>query len=630
MKFSFFKSIRVRIIILVIIMISIPFGILQYTNTALIYDKLQSKTIYTTEALSHSIATNVSEFIDGAYDVTRLLADNQEVISGTSIGESTLQHAVEMMPYFKLFYMQDQTGMQTIRSSGELANRSDRWWFQQILTTPESFVSDAYISVNNNELVTSIFIPVYENSRLHGILGADLSLASIQEATKQYLNQDISYIVMDSKGSVLTGSDYNKGEYINYIEGTRRTVVLDTDGNYSLDENGQILTTTENITLSSTMKTIIANALDKKSSSFQFQDEDKNIIVCSYEPIDLPGNSEPWTVIVFQKQTDQISIVLLVIIFAILIILCIGITFRQINQYLLKPVIKIQQDMEAISAGSLDVRIDLPPDNEIGNLAANINSMVSSLKHQQQRLHEDEKMAALGNLVAGVAHEINTPIGIGVTTSTYIQSINQKCRRALSEGTMTKGELLDYMNTLDESLNLLQFNLERGSDIIQSFKKIAVDQTSDTIEEFQVKSYLNGIALSLVHEYKNSGHSLEIHCDDDLTMHSYPGAFAQILTNLIMNSLTHAFHHTEHGMMTIEAFRAEGSFTLLYKDNGCGVPPDKIGNLFSPFYTTNKEMGGSGLGLSIVYNLVTQKLNGTITATSEEGNGITFTIIVPD
>jgi len=625
----FMNSIRVRIIIAVILMISVPFVILQITNMVLIYDKLRQKTVYTTEALSRSIATNVSEFMNGAYDSSKLLSENDSVVLGNLRGAQILGNAVNQMPYFRQFYVQKSDGMQTIRSGGALANRSDRWWFRKAVAEKQPFVSGVYISVNENELVTSIFIPMLSHGELKGIFGADLTLDAIQKAAGQYWNKDISYIIMDSNGSVLTSTDYQSGEYINYIDFTKRTVILDKNHHYTLDKDGQILTKVEKITLSPTMKQIITNALNKKTQSFQFKDSNNDIVVCAYQPIQLPGKSDPWSVIVFQKQTDHITNILLAVMFLVLISLSVFVTLRLINKSVLDPVLKIQQDMSKIAEGSLDVRIDIPQSNELGELASDIDKMVGSLKYHQQRLDEDEKMAALGNLVAGVAHEINTPLGIGVTTSTYMQKINNESRLALVEGRFSKKDLLSYMETMNDSLDMLQFNLERGSNIIQSFKRIAVDQTTEQMESFQVKQYIDGIVISLLHEYKNSGHTIDVLCSEELIIKSYPGVYAQILTNFIMNSLIHAFKDIENGKMIIEARRESDQFILVYSDNGCGISEETRKNLFTPFYTTNKKMGGSGLGLSIVYNLITKKLNGKITVDSGEGKGIRYVIKVP-
>ena len=628
MKIKFFNSIRVRIILTVILLISIPFGILQVSNFVLVYQKLEDKTVYTTEALSMSIATNMQEFIYGAYYQSLLLSENENIINGTGTGKTMLERVVKQSPYFMLIYIQDMTGQQSIRSEGKLANRADRWWFRKIKEDPQGFVSEAYVSVNEHLLVTSIFLPLFQGEELTGVYGSDLTLKGIQETIGQYWDKDISYLIMDSKGTVLSSSDIQQGDYINYLERTKRTVVLDEQGNYQMDENGQILTQVETIELSETMDTIIKNALNFKTQSFQFQDN-QDIIVCSYRPIHLPGNSEDWSVIVFQKQTDYASIFILSLSFVTLILLSIAIIFRQINRQLLLPVFKIQKDMEKIASGSLNVAIDIPKENELGALATNINKMVDSLKLHQQTLDEKERMAALGMLVAGVAHEINTPLGIGVTTSSYMQKINEEFRKSLVEGKLSKQDFINYLETMDESLDLLLYNLERGSNIIQSFKKMAVNQTSEKHEEFNLKNCIQDVVTSLFHEYKNSGHVIEIRCDDSFIIKSYPGAFAQILTNFIMNSLKHAFKQKTHGTMTIEAKTKDNQLILTYQDDGSGMNEELRQNIFTPFFTTSKDDGGSGLGMSIVYNLVTQKLNGKIEVESQVNQGTLFRITLP-
>lgn len=610
-------------------MVSVPFVILQSVNMLLIYNKLDSKTIYTTKALSRSIATNVSKFMQGTYDASVMLSHNNDIINNKKEGKAVLEDAVKTMPYFRLFYVQGMDGMQTMRSRGDLVNRSDRWWFKKVTADQQPFVSEAYLSVNNNELVTSIFLPIMKDNKMTGVFGADFALNTIQSVANQYWDKDISFIVMDGKGTVLTSTDYKKGEYINYIDYTKRTVVLDKNNNYKLDENGQIVTTVENIKVSDTMKKIISGALDKKTASFSFKDSDNNIVVAAYEPIQLPGQSEPWSVIVFQKETDNLTLVLLAIIFTFLLLCSIFATFKLININVLKPVIELQQDMAEIAEGKLNVNVDISSKNEIGELAGNINKMVASLKQHQQKLDENEKMVALGNLVAGVAHEINTPLGIGVTTSSYMQKINEESRLALSEGRFSKKDLVDYMNGMDESLELLQYNLERASEIIQSFKRIAVDQTIETLEEFNVAQYIHSIVISLRHEYKKHNHNFNIQCDEELTIKSYPGVFAQILTNFIMNSIIHGFDGVENGNIEITAFKENDIFNLHYSDNGCGISEENISKIFEPFFTTKKNVGGSGLGLNIVYNLVTKKLNGSIQVSSKLGQGTTFIIKIP-
>ncbi len=628
MKVRFFSSIRFRIMLVVIVMISIPFAVQQGANLLLIYGQLQQKTGYTTEALAKSIATNVSSFMEGAWYAAELLADDPRVAGGTAAGGAVLIESRRRMPHFLLFYAQGADGMQTIRSSGKLANRSDRWWFRRMMAQPEGFVSEAYISVFNNELVSSIFLPLRMPDGSMGVFGADFTLETIRQATGQYWEDDISYLVLDDKGNALAGSDNRPGEYINYIDYTRRTVQLDSHMRYALDQDGQVITRVEKINVSKAMKRIITEALQNRSQTYQFR-EGNRIVVCAYQPIALPGASEPWSVIVFQKQTDFQTLAVLGLLFALLITLSMYVTFRLINRHVLRPVLKIEQDMAMIAQGNLDVRIDASRQDELGELAGNIDLMAQALRAHQQRLDEDEKMVALGGLVAGVAHEINTPLGIGVTTASYMQKINQESRDALMAGRFTKQDLVAYMDGMSESLDMLQFNLERGSRIIQSFKRIAVDQSADTLERFRVRPYIEGILLSLAHETKRYRHEVEIRCDEALQIRSHPGALAQILTNFIMNSLIHAFKEQEQGHILIEARKDADRFVLVYADDGCGIGEDAQKNIFKPYFTTKRDMGGSGLGLSVVYNLVTKKLGGTIAVLTGEQAGTRFEIVVP-
>lgn len=628
-KIPFFSSVRVRLILVVVIMVAIPFAILQIANVYLIYGKLQSKTEYTTKALSHSIATNLTEFMGGVYHCTALLAENENVAHGGPAGQAVLEDAVKRMPAFELIYAQGMDGMQTARSSGKLTDRSDRWWFKRMAADPTPFISEAYISVNQNELVASVFQPITLGGQMCGILGADFTLGTIQEAMGLYLNEDISFIVLDSKGSVLAGTGHTRGEYVNYVDFTKRTVQLDDKGNYILDDGGNITTDVEKITVSDTMKRIISGALESRTESFNFRDENDDIIVCSYQPIELPGKSEPWSVIVFQKQTDNLSVVLLIVLFTLLILCSMLVTYFIIRSSILKPVLDIQRDMAAIAGGRPDVRMDESKRNEIGRLAGDINRMSDSLKRQQQKLDEDEKMVALGNLVAGVAHEINTPLGIGVTTASYMRKVNNDTRITLNEGRFTRDDLLDYMETMDESISLLETNLDRGSGIIRSFKQIAVDLTHENREEFNVRQYINSVALSLTHEYKKGGHTVRVECDEALRLTSYPGVFAQILTNFIMNSVIHGFNGIQNGHMVISAFIDGGQFVLRYEDDGCGISPENLNRVFEPFFTTAKGSGGSGLGLSIVKNLVTKKLMGAVSVESIPGKGTVFTVRMP-
>lgn len=247
----------------------------------------------------------------------------------------------------------------------------------------------------------------------------------------------------------------------------------------------------------------------------------------------------------------------------------------------------------------------------------------------QRQLVESEKMAALGGLVAGIAHEINTPVGIGVTAASHLETRNRDFEAKFKDGSMKRSDLSSYLDTTQQSCELILSNLNRAAEIIGSFKQVAVDQSSEERREFKVGEYLQEVLLSLRPEIKRTKHAVEVTGDGDVVLDTYPGAFAQIVTNFVMNSLTHAYEPEEEGHISIDMRRRDSRFVFSYTDDGKGIPAEHLGKIFEPFFTTKRNQGGSGLGMHIVYNLVTQRLNGRIDIDSHEGEGTRFTIDMP-
>lgn len=243
-----------------------------------------------------------------------------------------------------------------------------------------------------------------------------------------------------------------------------------------------------------------------------------------------------------------------------------------------------------------------------------------------RELIEKEKLASLGSLVSGVSHEINTPLGVAVSAASYLESINSKVIQSLETGELTKSSLLSYFEKIEETANILNTNLSRAAMLIKSFKSIAVDQQLDERTNIALKAYIETILLSLKHEYKNKGHIIEVDCPADLVIKTYPGAISQILTNLVMNSLTHGFEGSTGGLIKISFFQEGKQLKWVYADNGLGMTEEILSKMYDPFFTTNRGGGGSGLGLNVIYNLVVGTLSGNIECTSALGEGTTFTI----
>ena len=258
-----------------------------------------------------------------------------------------------------------------------------------------------------------------------------------------------------------------------------------------------------------------------------------------------------------------------------------------------------------------------------------LSQALNDLKSAQKKLVESEKMAALGGLVAGVAHEINTPVGVGITLASTLAAETKLFKAAITEGQLKKSVLTNYLNTAEDCSNLMLTNLQRAGDLIQSFKQVAVDQSNLEQRQIPLKLYLEDIITSLSPKLRQAGHSLTVTGDENIEIFTYPGAVAQLLVNLLNNSLIHAYPTEKPGQMAIHISQTEENVTLVYSDDGCGIPPEALGKIFEPFFTTGRDRGGSGLGLHIVYNLVTQKLGGAIDVESQVGHGTLFTIKLP-
>ena len=288
--------------------------------------------------------------------------------------------------------------------------------------------------------------------------------------------------------------------------------------------------------------------------------------------------------------------------------------------------IKAQEELENIN-DRLEVMVE-ERTMELKRSKAELEMSLTALRETQDYLIRTEKMAALGNLVAGVSHEINTPLGVSVTSISYLENLNNKSIEELKVGNMTKEKLIEFFNKNIENIEIISYNLNRALELISSFKQVAVDQSHDPLMDIDLGEYLDKVLKSLKHEYKRSKHKISINCEG-INIRTYPGAISQIVTNFIINSLIHGFEGIEEGTIEINGW-IEGDYVLIvYRDNGRGISQENLNKIFDPFFTTRKEKGGSGLGLNIVYNLVTQKLNGNIYCTSNIGEGVEFIVKIP-
>jgi signal transduction histidine kinase len=199
----------------------------------------------------------------------------------------------------------------------------------------------------------------------------------------------------------------------------------------------------------------------------------------------------------------------------------------------------------------------------------------------------------------------------------------------MQEGAIRKQDMVTYLESARECSELMTANAYRAANLIQSFKQIAVDQTSEERRTFELNAYIHEILASLHPQFKRTAIKIEVNCSNEIELDSYPGAFAQVITNLLMNAVHHAFDDEGHGTIHIDVNEQDKSITLLFKDNGRGIPVENLSKIFDPFFTTRRNRGGTGLGMNIVYNIVTTTLGGSISVDSTIGLGTTFTLSMP-
>lgn len=268
-------------------------------------------------------------------------------------------------------------------------------------------------------------------------------------------------------------------------------------------------------------------------------------------------------------------------------------------------------------------------EQKVNDRTKELNGTLEALRKTQDQLIQSEKMAALGNLVAGVAHEINTPIGIGVTAVSHLEEKSRELQTLFELKQMKRSDLENYLALVNETISITLANLKRGSDLIKSFKQVAVDQTRTAVRWFSPKESLEELIISLRPNYKTKKIQFIIECEEDLKIYQEPGAFAQLMTNLIMNSVIHGFERQETGTISISIKDNAGMLEIIFSDNGKGMDEETRQKIFDPFFTTKRGDGGTGLGMHIVYNLVTQSFSGTISCKSEADTGAVFIIHMP-
>lgn len=264
---------------------------------------------------------------------------------------------------------------------------------------------------------------------------------------------------------------------------------------------------------------------------------------------------------------------------------------------------------------------------ELDRSNQDLEQMLDHLKQTQDQLIESEKMASLGSLVAGVAHEINTPVGVGLMGITHLMEENEAIRKRYQNGELSEEMFEDYLTSSTNLSKIVLKNLDRTAHLVRGFKQIAVDQASEEDRAINLKEYIEEIIFSLGSVIRKAKTNIEVDCPPDYNVITNPGHLSQVVTNLIVNSITHGFQDKKDGNININIReKSDKQFTIIYQDDGKGISKNDLTKIFDPFFTTNRANGGSGLGLNVTYNIVKNTFQGSITCRSQENEGVEFTL----
>lgn len=361
-----------------------------------------------------------------------------------------------------------------------------------------------------------------------------------------------------------------------------------------------------------------------------------------------------------EKQATKDSELLLIVI-AIQLLFSLACLSYFLNQRVISPLNKLEKAAAGIAGGDLRTSVPQLSGDEFGSLSRQLetmrwslersfthmedrvaertaelvelnkelNSTVEQLNETQGNLVQSEKLAALGSLVAGVAHELNTPIGNGLTVASTLTDSTNRIKMLMKEG-MTKNALQEFLDEAEEGAGLVCKSLERASELVNSFKQVAVDRTSAQRRCFDMLEMLKETRMTLSPTFKKTPYTVEIDCLTNIMLDSYPGPLGQVVTNLINNAMVHGFDGRDYGRIQIYCRSDdEEMLKLVVEDDGKGIAEEHISRIFDPFFTTKLGEGGNGLGMHILHNIVTGMMGGQVVVESKVNVGTKFIITMP-
>lgn len=398
-----------------------------------------------------------------------------------------------------------------------------------------------------------------------------------------------------------------------------------------------------------------------------------------YIPYVSEIQGQGWKIVVYQSLSDYILPTLLIlmvmmIVFVLLIIFVNWMNYRSLNSitedlnllevqaieisvgnYDFKPIKSKYVEIETLSQSFKilidNIRIrenDIETQNQrilslneslerqvkdrtyqLENTNNELSDAYKNLKEAQNLIVQNEKLGALGQMISGMAHEMNTPIGNAYTASTFIRGISKDLSVKVHSNTVKRVEFLEIVDEIENGSDIIYRNLQIASDLIANFKQISADHQTMECRQFNLYEILKNIVVTFGIDLRNANVKIEFLCDEDLVMFSYPGAVVHVVSNLIRNALVHGFEGIGEGHIRIEVFEFSDTISVMIQDDGVGMSEQVQSQIYDPFFTTKRAKGGTGLGLNIVHNMITNVLQGSITCNSTPGKGTQFNVRFP-
>jgi methyl-accepting chemotaxis protein len=632
------KSIDRRITFFVALVITISIGLIGILVYRFLYDKTIEQLEQTALLQTKSISAEVEDLFENGSIVAEQLSYNKEVkkyLYEVKSKEdiythplykevrSTLVETKENTDYFSTIWI---ANISANFYFDDIGNASDdtyaikkRPWYDVAVNSHDVAFSKAYTEWSTGETVLSSIKALRDSGEIYGFVAVDITLDSIPEV---FYNHRLGY-----------GEEFylisETGDYVYHPE----IVAL---GQKSILQEEDLLR-------------------PYKRSVFQgsgvFEEVEingKSMYLLSY-PVELAN----WRVVTLIDQSVLFSEIrglfsLLVVMMLITLIIA-TIIIRYIVKNQMTPFRTLVNFGNDITEGNLNRNIPheyLERQDDMGDLSRSFQLIINAFKNEKVTLEkhieeknkalkeqydyilETEKAASLGGVVSGIAHEINTPLGNSVTSLSYLSKINDQIKTQLLDGKLSRDDLVDYIQEVDKAIGLIDGNLLRSVELVENFKLISINQ-DDALEKVNICNLISMVAVSLKHDLDEGRHRIQNNCMELIELESYSGAWIQIFTNLIQNSLQHGFSDRTEGLIDIEGFVKDHFINIIYKDNGLGMSRETLKNIYEPFFTTSRSQGNVGLGMSIVFNLVNHKLNGSIKVTSFKNKGVTILIKVP-